>query len=126
MHKIERIGEKNIVKIAILVREETMQRCTGKGCLNAFLGKKDAFARYKEEIALITFSHAGGDIERKITAMIKNGVNVVHLSSCMRGKASNYESLAKRLSQHFDVVGYTHGTEEGKAQNTINIKKSIE
>lgn len=111
------------MKIAILVREETMQRCTGKGCLNAFFQKKDAFTRYEEEIELIAFSHADGDIDRKIETMIKNGVDVVHLSSCMRGKALNYESLAKRLSQHFDVVGYTHGSEEGKVQNTINIKK---
>lgn len=111
------------MKIAILVREETMQRCTGKGCLNAFFQKKDAFSRYEEEIELIAFSHADGDIDRKIETMIKNGVDVVHLSSCMRGKALNYESLAKRLSQHFDVVGYTHGSEEGKVQNTINIKK---
>lgn len=111
------------MKIAILVREETMQRCTGRGCLNAFFQKKDAFAQYEEEIQLITFSHADGDIDHKIETMIKNGVDVVHLSSCMRGKALNYEKLAKRLSQHFDVVGYTHGSEEGKTKNTINIKK---
>ncbi len=112
------------MKIAILVREETMQRCTGKGCLTAFFQKKDAFASYGDEAELITFSHADGDIDHKIETMIKNGVNVVHLSSCMRGKALNYESLAKRLSQHFDVVGYTHGSEEGKLQNTISLKKS--
>jgi len=111
------------MKIAILVREETMQRCTGKGCLNAFFERKDAFERYEdEEIQLVTFSHAGGDIDHKIDRMIKNGVNVVHLSSCMRGKASNYEALAKHLGQHFDVVGYTHGAEKGKTQETIITK----
>ena len=99
------------MKIAILVREETMQRCTGKGCLAAFFQKKDAFRRYEDEIELVAFSHAGGDIDHKITTMIKNGVEAVHLSSCMRGKASNYETLAKRLGVHFDVVGYTHGSE---------------
>ena len=109
------------MKIAILVREETMQRCTGRGCLNAFFQKKDAFGRYKGEIELVTFSHAGGDIDHKIEMMIKNGVDVVHLSTCMRGKASNYEILARRLGQYFDVVGYTHGSEEGKAQDTIII-----
>ena len=111
------------MKIAILVRAETMQRCTGKGCLAAFFQRKDAFARYEEEIELITFSHADGDMDHKIETMIKNGVDVVHLSSCMRGKAGNYEALAKRLSQHFDGVGYTHGSAEGKVNNTINIKK---
>ncbi|HWR07730.1 CGGC domain-containing protein [Sporomusa sp.] len=111
------------MKLAILVREETMLRCTGKGCLNAFFQRKDAFERYTDEIELITFSHAGGDIERKIEMMVKNGVDVVHLSSCMRGKAHNYEALAKRLGEYFDVVGYTHGSPEGKEQATITIKK---
>ncbi|SMC99445.1 CGGC domain-containing protein [Sporomusa malonica] len=114
------------MKIAILVREETMQRCTGKGCLNAFFQRKDAFARYGDNIELVTFSHAGGDIEHKIEMMLKNGVDVVHLSSCMRGKAANYETLAKHLGEHFDVVGYTHGGAEGKEQATIIIKKAIE
>lgn len=111
------------MKIAILVREETMQRCTGKGCLNAFFQRKDAFERYEGDIELVTFSHAGGDIDRKIEMMLKNGVDVVHLSSCMRGKASNYEVLARRLAEHFDIVGYTHGAEDGKEQATIIHKK---
>lgn len=114
------------MKIAILVREETMQRCTGKGCLNAFFRKKDAFERYEDEIELVAFSHADGDIDRKIEAMTKNGVDIVHLSSCMRGKAANYEALAQRLSQYFDVVGYTHGSEDGKVQKTISLKKFIQ
>ncbi|MBC8015437.1 MAG: CGGC domain-containing protein [Sporomusaceae bacterium] len=112
------------MKIAILVREETMQRCTGKGCLTAFFQKKDAFRRYEDEIELVAFSHAGGDIDHKITTMIKNGVDVVHLSSCMRGKAANYETLAERLGEYFDVVGYTHGSEQGKEKNAVIIKKA--
>jgi len=111
------------MKIAILVREETMQRCSGRGCLNAFFQRKDAFGRYVGDIELVAFSHAGGDIDHKIEMMIKNGVDVVHLSSCMRGKASNYETLAHRLGEHFEVVGYTHGLEEGKDRAAIIIKK---
>lgn len=111
------------MKIAILVREETMLRCTGKGCLNAFFQKKESFARYQGEIELVAFTHAGGDIDHKIEMMRKNGVDVVHLSSCMRAKADNYESLAKRLAEYFDVVGYTHGSEEGKERATLIIKK---
>jgi len=107
------------MNIAILVREETMQRCTGKGCLNAFFQKKDAFENYENDVQLVTFTHAEGDIDRKIETMIKNHVDVVHLSSCMRGKADNYEELAQRLSHYFDVVGYTHGSEQGKGKETI-------
>jgi len=43
-----------------------MQRCTGKGCLNAFFQKKDVFERYEGEIKLVAFSHAGGDMEQKL------------------------------------------------------------
>lgn len=113
------------MKIAILVREETMQRCTGKGCLTAFFNKKDAFARYEEEkeLELIAFSHTGGDIDHKIETMIKNGVDVVHLSTCMRGKGETYETLATTLSKHFAVVGYTHGSAEGKVQSTITLNR---
>lgn len=111
------------MKIAILVREETMQRCTGKGCLAAFFQRKDAFSRYESEITLVTFSHADGDIDHKIEMMLKYNVDVVHLSSCMRGKAANYETLANRLCEHFAVVGYTHGPEEGKEQKTISLCK---
>ncbi len=111
------------MKIAILVREETMLRCTGKGCLNAFFQRADAFSGHEGELELVAFSHAGGDIERKIEMMRKNGVEVVHLSSCMRAKAQNYEALAALLGNYFDVVGYTHGAPEGKDQATIFRKK---
>jgi predicted metal-binding protein len=110
------------MKIAILVREETMQRCTGKGCLNAFFRRKDAFAGYGDEAELVSFSHSGGDIDHKIELMLKNGVDVVHLSSCMRSKAPNYEALAQRLAEHFDVVGYTHGSEAGKERAAILLQ----
>ena len=113
------------MKIAILVREETMLRCTGKGCLNAFFQRQDAFAGYAEALELVAFSHAGGDIDHKIEMLRKNGVDVVHLSSCMRGKAQNYEALAKRLGEYFDVVGYTHGAPDGKEQATIFSEKAV-
>ena len=74
------------MKIAILVNEGTMGRCTGKGCFNAFYGGIDAFSDYGPEAELVGFTHAGGDIEYKIQKLIKNGVEVVHLSSCLRAK----------------------------------------
>lgn len=113
------------MKLAILVREETMLRCTGKGCLNAFFQRQDAFAGYTEAIELVAFTHAGGDIEHKIATLRKNGVEVVHLSSCLRAKAQNYAALAKQLGQYFDVVGYTHGAPAGREQATINSKRQV-
>ncbi|AET69206.1 CGGC domain-containing protein [Desulfosporosinus orientis DSM 765] len=99
------------MKIGILVREETMQICTGKGCLNAFLQRKDSFARYDEELELLAFTHTGGDLNRKIKNMIQSGIEGVHLSSCLRARSPDYASLLERLSEHFTVVGYTHGPE---------------
>lgn len=110
------------MKIGILVREETMMKCTGKGCLNAFLQRKDAFSRYKDNLELLTFTHTGGDINRKIEKMIELGIESVHLSSCLRSKSPQYEDLIKLLSEHFTVVGYTHGSEVRSINNHFNIE----
>lgn len=107
------------MKIAIIVRSETLDRCTGRGCLNAFSKRIDAFERYGEEAQLVAFTHDGGDLEHKIDNFKKHGVDVVHLSTCMRGKSAGYEALAKRLSRNFDVVGYTHGSFRGRTREAI-------
>ena len=53
-----------MLKIAILVREETTDRCTGKGCLRSFFSKTESFARYSDtEVELVGFFHSGGDLE---------------------------------------------------------------
>lgn len=99
------------MKIGILVNEDTMMKCTGKGCLNALLQRKDAFARYSEGVELLTFTHAGGDLNHKIERMLEAGIESIHLSTCLRAKSPEYETLAKHLSEYFTVVGYTHGPE---------------
>lgn len=99
------------MKIGILVREETMRICTGKGCLNAFGQRKDSFTRYTEELELLAFTHTGGDLERKINSMVQAGIEYVHLSSCLRARSPDYAALVERLSEYFTVVGYTHGPE---------------
>jgi predicted metal-binding protein len=113
------------MKIAILVREETMMRCTASGCMNAFFQRIDSFARYQdqEHVELVAFTHNGGDLDKKIATLQKKGVDVIHLSSCIRGKDENYESLAKQLSKHFAVVGYTHGEENGEKGKAIILPK---
>lgn len=107
------------MKIAIIVREETLQTCTGKGCFKAFSQKKDSFEAYDETAEIIVFTHEGGNFEKKVQRMIDEGIDVVHLSTCMRGKSDQYERLAEELSKHFEVVGYTHGSREGKKNNTV-------
>lgn len=103
------------MKLAILVREETMERCTGKGCLNAFFHKKDSFARYADiPLELMGFTHASGDLDKKIETLRKNGVDTIHVSSCLRSKSPDYDAIIKRLQEYFTVVGYTHGSAERK------------
>jgi predicted metal-binding protein len=111
------------MKIAILVNEDTMNRCTGKGCFNAFNKRADAFNSYGPEVELVAFTHAGGDLDHKIEKLIDNAVEVVHLSTCLRAKNEDYDSLAYRLAEHFKVVGYTHGSENGKCRDTICLEQ---
>ncbi len=110
-------------KIAIIVRSETLDKCTGKGCLNAYLNRIDAFASYPENTRLVGFTHDSGALEKKITKLKESGVEVVHLSSCLRGKCDKYEALAKRLSKDFTVVGYTHGALQGRTRKAICLPK---
>ncbi len=59
--------------------------------------------------------------EDKAQRLKDSGVEIVHLSSCLRGKSDDYEQLAKRLSQDFAVVGYTHGAFIGRTRQAICI-----
>lgn len=113
------------MKLIILTRPETMDRCIGKGCMKAFHNRLDAFSTYGPDAELVGFTHSGGDLGHKIARMIENGVDAVHLSTCLRAKSDDYEELAQRLSASFDVVGYTHGSAEGKERKTCSILKQI-
>jgi len=112
------------MKVAIFVNEVTMDLCSGRGCFNAFNLKVESFEGYDSNAELVGFTHTGGDLENKIQKLIKNGVEVVHLSSCLRAKHPDYEGLAQKLAQHFKVVGYTHGSEKGKSRNAIYLDKN--
>ncbi|MBW2682743.1 MAG: CGGC domain-containing protein [Deltaproteobacteria bacterium] len=110
------------MKIAILVREETTDRCTGKGCLRSFFSKTESFARYSDtEVELVGFFHSGGDLDYKLAKMKDAGVQVIHVSTCMRGKYEGYEELVEKIGKDFDVIGYTHGSENGKTRATKTV-----
>lgn len=111
------------MKIAIIVREKTMERCTAKGCFRAFNNREDSFSNYDKDTELVSFMNDGGDFDYKIEKLIDMGVDTVHISTCIRGKNENYEEMAKKLSEHFNIVGYTHGKVEGKTRNAIIINK---
>ena len=111
-----------MLKIALLVREATTAKCTGKGCLKSFFAKTESFARYHgKDVELIGFFHSGGDLEYKLSKMKEAGVQVIHVSTCMRGKYDGYEELVEKIAKDFDVIGYTHGAEHGKKRKTISF-----
>ena len=111
-----------MLKIAILVREETTAKCTGKGCLRSFFAKTEGFARYRDmEVELIGFFHSGGDLDDKLAKMKEAGVQVIHVSTCMRGKYDGYEELVEHIGRDFDVIGYTHGSDHGKTRTTVSV-----
>ncbi|MEA3466344.1 MAG: CGGC domain-containing protein [Thermodesulfobacteriota bacterium] len=110
------------MKIAILVREETALRCTGKGCLDAFFAKKEGFEIYQgKDVELCGFFNSSGDLDYKLNTMKEAGVQVIHVSTCMRGKYSGYAELVRKISESFDVIGYSHGPAQGKSTETVSI-----
>jgi len=113
-------------KIAIIVRHETLNNCTGKGCLNAFFERNDSFASYNAETRLVGFTQESGDLEKKLARLKESGVEVVHLSSCLRARSADYEALAERLSRDFAVVGYTHGDLRGRTREALCLSKQEE
>ncbi|MGL5755447.1 MAG: CGGC domain-containing protein [Paraclostridium sp.] len=116
-------------KIAIYVCGDVSKRCTANGCMRTFNDSEDSFERYKEDGSkLVAFNTCNGcdespveSLDVKIEKLKKADVEVIHLSTCIRGRCSHYEEFAEKFAKHFDVVGYTHGSAEGKKNNTVNI-----
>jgi len=111
-------------RIAIMVCGEVSSKCTGNGCFRAFNERKDAFSKYKD-VQMVAFTHCNhcvtgeSNFDKKIEKLKSARVDTIHLSTCIRGRCERYEQMAKEFSNHFDVIGYTHGSEEGKKKNTI-------
>lgn len=118
-------------KVAIYVCGEISERCTGNGCLRAFNDKIDSFSEYSDgQSQLVSFNSCNGcenepieSLKLKLEKFNKADVDTIHLSTCIRGRCDNYEEFAEILSEHFDVIGYSHGSEKGKKDNTVNKKK---
>ena len=108
------------MKVAVLLNEGTSYKCTGAACLNALFKKIDAFEGYPEDTELVGFFHNGGELEKKIERLKEKNVDTIHLSTCLRSKFDGYEELAKVLSKNFNIVGYTHGSEQGKTKAAVS------
>lgn len=120
--------------IAIYVCGEVSRKCTANGCLRTFNSSEDSFERYKEDGSkLVAFNTCNGcdkdpvgSLDVKIEKLKKADVEVMHISTCIRGRCSHYEEFAKEFAKHFEVIGYTHGSKEGKKNNNINYIKNID
>ena len=118
-------------KIGIYVCGNVAKKCTGNGCLRAFNENKDSFSEYEgQNCKLVSFNNCNGCNEEPMESLLlkiekfkKAGVDVIHLSSCIRSKCDHYKEFVEELSKYFDVIGYTHGSAEGKKNNNINKKK---
>lgn len=110
------------MKIAILTNPSTMDKCTGAGCLKALNSREDAFSEYGE-IELLSFTHLGGDLDKKIDKLKSIGVETIHVSTCARANYENYQDLCSRLANDFNCVGYTHGGLISKKGIEAVIKK---
>lgn len=116
-------------KIAIYVCGEVSKKCTANGCLRTFNNKEDSFERY-DECLLVAFNNCNGcdedpvkGLDQKIEKLKKAEVDTVHISTCIRGRCDKYEWFVEQFSKEFDVIGYTHGSSEGKKNNNINKEK---
>ena len=43
----------------------------------------------------------------------------------MRAKYEGYAELVQRLGENFDVIGYTHGSKEGKTRATVSVTGKV-
>lgn len=120
-------------KIGIYVCGNVAKRCTANGCLRAFNENADSFSEYHEtEYKLVSFNNCNGceddpmeSLLQKIEKFKKANADIIHLSSCIRGRCEHYEEFVDELSKDFDVIGYTHGTAEGKKNNNKNKKRLV-
>jgi predicted metal-binding protein len=74
-------------KIGIIICNR-YHTCGGGKCLRAFHMREGAFARYQnEEVQLVGYTTCGGcpggNVEYVPAEMKKNGVEVIHLATCM-------------------------------------------
>lgn len=111
-------------KIAIYVCGDISKTCTGNGCLKALNNAADSFKVYEDTaIQLVSFNACNGcdqtpieSLKAKIVKFKKAEVDVVHLSTCIRGRCEHYETFKSLLKESFEVVGYTHGSEIRKVK----------
>lgn len=106
-------------KIGIIRCFEVASRCSGSGCIKAFNNKTGAFDKYNEPADITIAIPCRGCSENSLEEILTSarqlkvdGVETIHLSSCIRSKCKWYDKFQETLSKEFDVIGYTHGNKK--------------
>jgi predicted metal-binding protein len=83
----DRESGKKSTKIAVVRCETVSEVCPGVACFKAFNQRKLAFKEYGPNTEMIGFFTCGGcsgrRVSRLVDKLVKHGLDVVHLSSCM-------------------------------------------
>lgn len=110
-----------VKRIGIINCHEVSKRCSASGCLKALQARTGSFERYEgEEIQLLSFAHCNGCGEDAVAQVVARaermrdvGVEVIHLSTCMKSRCGQYEAFLEALSPRVEVVGYSHAKRPG-------------
>lgn len=109
-------------KIAILRCFKVSKKCSGSSCTKAFKNKTASFNDYEEDSQMfmtIPCSGCSTDSLKEIlissSELKKQGVESIHLSTCIKSKCPYYNKFFEELSHDFQVVGYTHTIKNKKA-----------
>lgn len=103
-----------MTKIGIIRCNEKSQTCPGTLCFKAIREKTSAFEGYSD-IEIVGFDTCGGcgmgkpdKILRKVENLKTRGVEVIHLSTCMKGNCPAYAMNLDAVSKVIKVKGNTH------------------
>lgn len=106
-------------KIAVLRCFEVSSKCSGSGCIKAFNNRTASFNDYEANSDMVMSIPCSGcssdslnEILNSSKELKKQGVESIHLSTCIRSKCPYYNEFVHELSKEFQVVGYTHGNKK--------------
>jgi len=79
--------DEKTIKIAVVRCDIVSETCPGVACFRAFNKRKVHFSQYGRDAEIVGFFTCGGcpgrRVFRLVDSLMKHGVDVIHLSSCM-------------------------------------------
>ncbi len=110
--------DEKTTRIAVVRCDIVSEVCPGVACFNAFNKRKVHFSDYGNDAEIIGFFTCGGcpgrRVFRLVDSLLKHGVDVIHLSSCMLmeksySKCPHLEDIKQMITRKgVKVVEGTH------------------